>query len=119
MLREKQMPQKWKIGILLFLLPTIIVTTIVFGRAETNQFSAYAACRKTAMVTKSYGIWKHENTVQMVFLSRVVFSDGYNDLTCSAFGIGPFWIVGFSFQTIVGCATNNGMCPENYFGVSP
>ena len=71
------------------------------------------------MATKSYAVWKHTNTNQVLFMTQVTFSDGFNDLGCTAFGIGPFWVTGFAFQTLVGCATNKGMCPEDNFGVSP
>lgn len=117
------MSRKWKIGIPLFLL-TIILTTVFFGRVETKQFSAYAACRQVALETKGYSTWKHARTDQMVFVSWVVFYDGYNDLTCQAVGIGPFWTAGNTMHTLVGCATSlssdaASACPEEYFGVSP
>jgi len=113
------MSKKKKFGISLLLLVVIVTTTIFFGRAETKYFSAYAACRKTAIATKGYAVWKHTQTTQILFVTQVTFSDGYNDLDCTAFGVGPFWITGFAFQTLVGCSANDGMCPEDYFGVSP
>ncbi len=117
------MSRKWIIRISLFLLATIIITTIFFGLVQTKQFSAYGECRKAAMTTKGYAVWKYERTIQMVFMSWVVFSDGYNDLTCHAVGVGPFWAVQGTDQTLVGCVTGlgegGGWCPEDYFGVSP
>ncbi len=113
------MSEKKKLGISLLLLVIIVTTTIFFGRAETKDFSAYATCRKTAMRTKGYAVWEHTNTTQVLFMTHVSFSDGFNDLDCTAFGVGPFWITGFAFHTLVGCLNSNGMCPEDYFGVSP
>jgi hypothetical protein len=94
---------------------------------ETKQFSAYAACRKVALATKGYAVWEHEQTVQQLFISWVVFSDGFNDLSCQAIGVGPFWKVRESMHTLVGCGKSpeNGelimksTCPEDYFGVNP
>ncbi len=115
------MSLKWKVGILLLLLAMIIVTTPFFGRVETKQFSAYAACRKTAVTTKGYAVWEHKETIQKMFVSWVVFSDGFNDLSCQAIGMGPFWMVKISMHTLVGCAKSldGEMCPEEYFGVNP
>lgn len=117
------MSRKWKIGMLLFLCMGIIITTPFLGRMETKYFSAYASCRDNATATKGYAIWKHKNTNLAVFSSVIVFSDGTNDLTCQAIGVGPFWIAVSTYQTIVGCAPALGdttkMCIEDYFGVYP
>jgi hypothetical protein len=121
------MPLRWKVGIPLLLVITIIVTTPFFGRAETKQFSAYAVCRKAALDTKGYALWEHEGTDQQMFTSWVIFFDGYNHLSCQAVGIGPFWTVKRSMHTLVGCAEvpedgkiiMKSTCPEDYFGVSP
>ena len=118
------MSRKWKVRIPLFILTIIMVTTQVFGGVEINPFSAYAACRKVAMTTKGYATWKHEQTIPVIVISWVIFSDGFNDLTCQAIGIGPFWTARSSMHTLVGCAKSLenekiNMCPEDYFGVSP
>src|SRR5215216_996401 len=97
------MSLNWKVGIPLFILAMIVFTTPFFGRIETRHFSAYAACRKVAMNTKGYAVWKHEQTIQKMFRSRVWFSDGFNAIDCRAIGIGPFWIVRASLQTWAGC----------------
>jgi hypothetical protein len=95
----------------------------VFGLAKTEKYSAYAECRKVAETTKGYAAWKYERTFQLIFESRVVFSDGYNDLTCVAVGIGPYWTVRGSYHTLVACLESldngGGICPEDYFGVAP
>jgi hypothetical protein len=116
------MTRKWSRRTTLLLLAIVIITTVFFGLAKTTQYSAYAACRKVAMTTKGYAAWKYERTFPMLFLSRVSFSDGYNELACDAMGIGPFWIVTRSLQTLVACVKNfetGEMCPEDYFGVNP
>ena len=110
------------IKILLLCVAIIVVTTLFFGLVKTKQYSAYAACRNVAMNTKGYGVWNHERTFPMVFMAQIVFSDGYNDLSCNAVGIGPFWSVTRSMHTLVGCGKNlitEEMCPEDYFGVNP
>jgi hypothetical protein len=117
------MLRKWAIRIPLFFLAIIILATIVLGLVETDQFSAYAACRKAVMDNRpsGYGVWKHEGTFQMVFVSRINFSDDINDFACEAVGIGPFWTAKIWPATIVGCFRKNGVspCPEGYFGVTP
>jgi hypothetical protein len=118
------MSLNWKVGILLFLLAIMFVSTPFFGRVETRRFSAYATCRKVAMRTKGYAVWKHKQTIQKIFMSRVRFSDGFNSLDCHAIGIGPFWIVRKSLPTLVACDNDLGngkiiTCPQEYFGVSP
>jgi hypothetical protein len=118
------MSLKWKVGIPLLPIVTIIVTTLVCGCIETQKFSAYGVCRAAALNTKGYAVWKHERTFPLVFASWVVFSDGFNDLSCQAIGIGPFWTVRNSIHTLVGCGKSLGdeqvsMCPEEYFGVNP
>jgi len=115
---------KWIFRILAVLLAIIVVTTVFFGLVRTKRYSAYAECRKLAMSTKGYGVWHHERTLPMVFISRVDFSDGYNELNCTVKGIGPFWVVHTSMKTNVACAnalTDEGadLCPEDYFGVNP
>jgi hypothetical protein len=76
-----------------------------------------------AMSVKGYRTWKHENTIQKIFLANIVFFDGTNKLTCHSFGIGPFWVATSFSETLVGCLTGDGnttsMCPEGYFGVDP
>jgi hypothetical protein len=117
------MSRKWKIAIALILL-AVILTSILFGQVKTKKFSAYATCRNVAMNTKGYAVWQHQSTSNRVFVSWVTFSDGFNDLTCQAVGLGPFWIPVTTMQTLVGCATSlsanpTSACPEDYFGVSP
>ncbi|HZM24809.1 MAG TPA: hypothetical protein VFC02_23870 [Anaerolineales bacterium] len=115
---------KWIFRVALVLLAIVVVTTVFFGLIKTEKYSAYAECRKLAMTTKGYGVWDHERTFSMVFSSLVSFSDGYNELSCTANGIGPFWVVQRSMKTNAACAnslTYDGvdLCPEDYFGVSP
>lgn len=119
----KKTVKKWIKGASKLLL-AIVLTTVFFGLVETRQYSAYAVCRNVAMNVKGYAIWKHEHTYQFVFQSWVIFSDGVNDLTCYASGIGPFWVVNTYMQTLVGCRTDisnpkASYCPEGLFGVSP
>lgn len=118
------MSRNWKVKIPLLFIIATVVATLFFGRIESRQYSAYAACRESALNTKGYAVWQHKQTFQMIFISRVVFSDGYNDLSCQAIGIGPFWTANSSMHTLVGCAKSleieeANMCPEGYFGVSP
>ena len=116
------MSRKSVVNLLLFLVISVVVVTVFFGLAKTKQYSAYSACRQLAMTTKGYATWKHERTYSMVFLSRIVFSDGYNDLVCDATGIGPFWKISTSTHTLVGCMKSlepAESCPEDYFGVNP
>lgn len=107
----------------LALLAIVVVTTMFFGLIRTEKYSAYAECRKLAMTTKGYGAWNYERTIPMVFISRIDFSDGYNELSCTANGIGPFWVVQASMKTNVACANSLSdepdLCPEDYFGVIP
>ena len=115
----------WKIGIPLLLLALVVTSTPYFGRVETSRFSAYAACRKVAMATKGYAEWKHEQTIPKMFiLSRVLFSDGFDEIDCHAMGVGPFWIVRKSQFAFTTCSKDLGngkkmICPEGYFGVNP
>jgi hypothetical protein len=114
----------WKVALPLLLMAVLVVSTPFFGGVETKQFSAYGACRKVAMATKSYATWEHEQTIQMVFRSRIRFSDGSNHLSCQAIGVGPFWMVGKTTPTLASCSKDLGngkteLCPEAYFGVSP
>ena len=117
------MLRKWAISILLFFLVIIVLPKMVLGLMETDQFSAYAACRKVIMDNRptGYGVWKHIGTSQTVFEYHITFSDDINNLDCEAFGIGPFWTAERGYQTIAGCLEKNGMspCPAGYFGVSP
>jgi hypothetical protein len=114
---------KWITRTALVLLAIIVLTTVFFGLVKTEKYSAYSVCRKLAMTTKGYAVWTYERTLQMVFTSRVIFSDGYNELRCAVNGIGPFWTVQWVMKTNVGCANSlNGeadLCPEDYFGVIP
>lgn len=115
---------KWIFRVALVLLTSVVVTTMFFGLIKTEKYSAYAQCRKLAMATKGYDTWSYERTIPMVFISRIDFSDGYNELSCTANGIGPFWDVQTSMKTNVACAnslTDEGadLCPEDYFGVNP
>ena len=109
--------------ILLVFLAIVMVTTLFFGLIQTKNYSAYAECRKLAMTTKGYGAWNYVRTIPMVFVSRIDFSDGYNELSCTANGIGPFWVVQASMKTNVACANSLSdepdLCPEDYFGVIP
>jgi len=114
----------WKMGIPLFLLIIMLITTPYFGTVETKQFSAYAACRKVAMNTKGYAEWKHLQTVQKLVRSWILFSDGLNEIDCRAVGIGPFWMVRRTEYTLATCGTdlsngNTMTCTEDYYGVSP
>lgn len=112
------MSNKLRIKVLVLLLLVVcIISTLYFGQVKSNYFSAYAVCRKAALTVKSYAPWKHESTTQTMFGVRVIFYDGYNDLTCLAFGVGPFWTIGLLTKNLVGCLANDGMCPEDYFGV--
>ena len=118
------MSLSWKSGLLIFLLIITLVTTPFFGRVTTRHFSAYAACRKVAMATKGYALWKQQKTIQYTVLSRIVFSDGFSNLDCRAIGLGPFWIVRKSLLDWNTCDKDAGNgktvnCPEDYFGVSP
>ena len=117
------MSRKMKVGILLSA-AFVVLLSMFLGSVETNRFSAYGACRGVALQTKGYAIWDHVHTTQMIFASWMVFSDGYNDLTCQTIGVGPFWAVTSTTKTNVACATElssdpSSHCPEGYFGVSP
>lgn len=114
----------WKVAVPILLVAILLVSTPVFGGVETKQFSAYGVCRKIAETTKSYATWEHKQTIQLVFRSRVQFSDGSNDLVCQAVGVGPFWFVGKVRPTLVSCSKDLGNgktepCPEDHFGVNP
>lgn len=118
------MAPKRIIRTILVFLATIVGITLFFGLVRTNQYSAYAECRKLALTTKGYGVWNHTRTFPLIFSSMISFSDGYNELSCTATGIGPFWVVQTSMKTNVACAnslTDEGadLCPEDYFGVNP
>jgi hypothetical protein len=114
---EKHMSRKRKF-VILFLLMVLISTTPIFARVKTIVFSAYGTCRMTAMTTKGYDVWRYERTVPLAFFySDVIFSDGHNDLTCSAIGIGPFWDTAFLWTTLSACFIEE--CIEGYYGVSP
>jgi len=118
------MSLSWKLGIPLSLLITMLITTPYFGTVESKHYSAYAACRRAAMATKSYAEWKHVRTIQKVVRSWILFSDGLNALDCRAIGIGPFWVIRRIEYTYAACGndTNSGTtmpCLEDYFGVSP
>jgi hypothetical protein len=97
--------------------------TIYCGGAETRQFSAYAACRKEAGTTKGYGVWEHDGTSQQLFLSTISFSDGCNPLSCVAVGVGPFWTVISTWQTLMSCGrvldSGETISLEGYYGVNP
>ena len=113
-----------KIVLMLLVLATMVFTTPGFGRVETRAFSAYAACRKVAIATKGYAVWKHEQTIERMFQPRILFSDGFSTIHCRAIGIGPFWIVQKVRHTWAVCEKDVGngkiiMCSEDYFGVSP
>ena len=125
------MIRKWTVRALLLITPVVVVT-LFFGLVKTKQFSAYGECRKYALTTKGYDVWKYKHTLPLVFMSLVVFNDGYNDLDCYANGIGPFWRVQGATETIVGCLTSvpgsveqvkevgeDGLCRRDYFGVEP
>lgn len=117
------MSRKMKVGILLSA-ALVVLLSMFLGSVETDRFSAYGACREFALKTKGYAAWDHIHTTQMIFVSWMVFNDGYNDLTCQAVGVGPFWMVTSATKTNVACATElsgdpSSLCPEDYFGVSP
>ncbi len=111
-----------KLGVLLLII-FIIASTPFFGQVRTKFFSAYAACRWGTLNTEGYGVWVYKNTTQKVFLSDIVFFDGTNRLTCHSFGVGPFWVIGYFSETLVGCVSGVGNisneCPRGYFGVDP
>lgn len=122
--KANQMAPRWIIRTIFVLLATLVGMNLVFGWVKTDRYSAYAECRKLALTTKGYGVWNHVRTFPLVFSSMISFSDGYNELSCSATGIGPFWVVQTSMKTNVACAnslTEDGvdLCPEDYFGVNP
>lgn len=108
----------------IFILLTIfILVTFVLSFVQTKQFSAYAACRNVAIETKGYAVWEHQSTIPFVFLSRITFSDGINNLDCNAMGIMSFWAVTSHSKTNAFCGTNlsetPNPCLEDYFGVKP
>ena len=109
--------------VLVISLISLVLLNFILSFVSTKQFSAYAACRNLAVETKGYGIWKHQATIPLVFNSQVIFSDGYNDLNCSATGIGPFWQVTSYIKTNAACSLSLSnppdLCPEDYFGVVP
>ena len=114
----------WKMGIVLILLATMVFTTPFFARAETQQFSAYAACRKVAQDTKSYAVWKHQRTIRRMFRPRILLTDGFSTIDCYAIGVGPFWTIRTAKHTWAPCSKDLGngqstTCSEDYFGVSP
>lgn len=98
-----------------------VLLTLILGFAWNVRFSAYNSCRALALKTQAYDVWKHVSTTQDGFQSKVSFSDGYNDLTCTAIGIGPVWFTSFYIKTDVACTVGNppDTCPEDYFGVEP
>ena len=124
----KTYPKYWIappiIGALLNLILLVsIATTLNFSLSD------YGTCRKTAMSVKGYAVWKHQKTkiqeseVIFIHYATVIFSDGYNYLSCEAVGIGPLWATTGGGKTVVGCL--NGFqnvgegCREDYFGVNP
>jgi hypothetical protein len=114
----------WKLGLVAILLAAMVFTTPFFARAETKQFSAYAACRKVAMDTKSYAVWTHQQTIKRMFRPRILFTDGFSTIDCYAIGVGPFWTIRMAKRTWAQCNKDLGngqstACPEDYFGVSP
>ena len=118
------MSLSWKVVLSLFLLTVLVFTTPFFGRVETKRFSAYAACRKAAMNTKGYAVWKEQRSTPRMFRLQVIFSDGYSEIDCRALGIGPFWLVRKFLLTWGVCEKDLGngkktMCPEDNYGVSP
>ena len=113
-----------KLGVVLFLLVSVALSTPFFARVETKQFSAYAACRKVALAKKGYAVWKPAQTTPNLFRSEIIFSDGHSKLDCHAWGIGPFWIIRAALLNWSVCDQDLGngqttACPEDYFGVSP
>ena len=116
------MSRKRPIRTAFILLAIVLLTTLSLGLVKRTAYSAYTSCRKLAMTTKGYAVWKYDRTVQMESKSRIFFSDGFNELTCEAMRIGPFWVVTSNIQTRFGCVKNldrGEMCPEDYFGVNP
>ncbi len=118
------MSLQWKLGLLLFVLTSFVVSTPFFARVEATRFSAYAACRKVALARKGYAVWKPQQTKPKIFRSQIIFSDGFSKIDCRALGVGPFWIVRKSSLTWRVCDQDLGngkmmACPEEYFGVSP
>ena len=84
--------------------------------------SAYGACRDAVLHIKSYDVWYRNKSEQHWLTASEHFSDGTNDLECSALQIGPFWVVTFASPTAVGllCPEKYPSCPRlDYHGVSP
>jgi hypothetical protein len=108
---------------ILILFMILVLSSFILSFVQTESFSAYGACRDLALKTKGYAIWKHQSAIPLVFMSQVTFSDGYNDLNCSAAGIGPFWQVTSFIKTNAACSLSLSnppdLCPEDYFEVEP
>jgi hypothetical protein len=118
------MKQKKATKVILLVLAILFISTPFFARAKTKYFSAYGACRYSAMHTKGYAMWRHTKTTAQFLTAEVEFEDGFNTISCQTIGIGPFWIPGIPWTTLVGCSTSLPgetfeLCPEGYFGVSP
>ncbi|MBI5295812.1 MAG: hypothetical protein HY869_10075 [Chloroflexi bacterium] len=114
------------------IISTLLNTVLLIAIVTTINFSPsdYGTCRKTAMDTKGYGVWEHQQTttqesgVAFIHYATVTFSDGTNDLSCEAVGVGPLWATSMAWQTLVAClgGVQNGSpttCPLDYFGVYP
>jgi len=117
-MKMQKVSRKIKIRVFfIILLITVLVTLF--------PTFAYGACRNELMHTKGYGVWIYKGTgLNLIFLRALFFDDGTNDLSCIAFGIGPFWVASPAFETLVGCLTKNANdelidCPRDYFGVYP
>ncbi len=85
---------------------------------------AYQACRKVMLNTEGYRVWKLKDSQYRLISATFTFSDGFNDATCTVTGLGSFWKVTRTMQTLVGCVqalTDSGglPCPAAKYGVSP
>ncbi len=114
----------WKVALPFLIMLGLVISTPFFGQVESNEFSAYAACRKEAMLTKGYGVWQHTQTTPKMFRSRIIFFDGFRSLDCGAIGIGPFWMVRRFLPNWANCEKDSGdgnkaACTEDYYGVNP
>lgn len=100
---------------------------VTLGNSSTKLSPAqyaYQACRKVMLNTEGYGVWMLKDSQYRLITATFTFSDGFNDATCTAIGLGSFWKVTGTMQTLVGCAkslsdTVSSECPRAKFGVNP
>lgn len=118
------MKRKNATKVILLVLAVLFISTPYFARTKTKFFSAYGACRYSAMHTKGYAVWRYTRTTAKFLNADIEFTDGYQTITCQTIGVGPFWIPGMIWTDMVGCGERLAdgsfqMCREDYFGVSP